>query len=303
MNTPTRDKTDALVLADEMERKLRHAVSQARTVNTWEVEQWIEQLRALATPAADAGDGEWEAHLKWLQEGTDLLRTGGALQTTVKMQVAIDQLRAALSRPAADSEAVAWMCKTANGYTAFSASGPDFPVNSGEVTPLFTRPSAAAVPEVDDAMARIGQLIHTQDNRITDAPIFIVQQKRQRVAHADYDNDGIVWVNDDHQEADAEEYARLEAAFREDGDEPVGWRRLAVRDEWEFVTACFTEHGCKEYFARNGHNLCEPRIYAAGSYRNEEWRAVRKHLMALTPAPRRIEREDAPTVDDGMGVG
>jgi hypothetical protein len=24
---------------------------------------------------------------------------------------------------------------------------------------------------------------------------------------------------------------------------------------------------------------------------------------ALTPAPRRIEREDAPTVDDGMGVG
>jgi hypothetical protein len=84
---------------------------------------------------------------------------------------------------------------------------------------------------VDAAMASIGALIRTQDNRCTASPIFIVQQRRGK--------------------------------------------------HWDFVTACFTEQGCKDYLARDGHNLKEPRIYAAGSYRNSEWQAVRNYLAAL----------------------
>lgn len=43
----------------------------------------------------------------------------------------------------------------------------------------------------DGAMAKIGALIVSQDNRVTDAPIFIVQQKREHPAHDDYDYDRI----------------------------------------------------------------------------------------------------------------
>lgn len=129
-------------------------------------------------------------------------------------------------------------------------------------------------------MASIGRAIATQDNRITDQPIFIVQQKRTYPAHPDYDNNGIAWVGPDG-EAGPDQHAQLEAAYGTYDREPDGWTRVAIRHHWEFVTACFTEQGCKDYLAANGHNLCEPRIYASSSHRNEEWRSVRKHLLDL----------------------
>jgi hypothetical protein len=51
---------------------------------------------------------------------------------------------------------------------------------------------------------------------------------------------------------------------------------------WEFVTACFTEEGCKEYLRQDGHNLRgEVEIFVAGGYRNDEWEAVREHLKGI----------------------
>ena len=128
-------------------------------------------------------------------------------------------------------------------------------------------------------MARIGGLIATQDNRCTDKPMFIVQQKREHVSDADYDHDRIAWMHTDGVEADADEAAEFEKTYDEGGDEPDNWRRVSISHTWEFVTACFTEQGCKDYLALDGHNLKEHRIYAAGSYRNNEWRAVRKFLV------------------------
>lgn len=141
----------------------------------------------------------------------------------------------------------------------------------------------AAVDGAAQAMAEIGRLIATQDNRITDSPIFIVQQKRTYVSEPGYNEDRVQWVtdDDDHRVASGEDVERNERYFDEHQLEPSGWRRMHVHDVWEFVTACFTEQGCKDYIARDGHNLREPRIYAAGSYRNAEWRAVRSYLMAL----------------------
>lgn len=141
----------------------------------------------------------------------------------------------------------------------------------------------------------IGELIRTQDNRITDSPIFIVQQKRI-IAGVDADYGGeLVWVdNDSHEVTDPTEAAELEAYWAEHCVEPDGYTRTGKAEIWEFVTACFTEQGCKDYLARDGHNLKEPRIYAAGSYRNEEFRAVRKFLMSLAAAP-----ADAGEVDRG----
>lgn len=148
---------------------------------------------------------------------------------------------------------------------------------------MTTTPTAS--PELPDLdrLRQIGNLIATQDNRITDQPIFIVQQRR-RVYGFDTDYcENFIWVcsEDDYSEASAEEAAELEAEYQKSGRVKSGWQRTGYTDQWEFVTACFTEQGCKDYLERDGHNLKEPRIYAEGSYRNEEFRAVRDSLIAL----------------------
>lgn len=148
------------------------------------------------------------------------------------------------------------------------------------------RAAIALMRGQSERLAAIGHLINTQDNRITDAPIFAVEQKREYVTDADYNDSRIVWINDEGEKAGAKEDAELEARYRRDYEEPRGWRRLAVFDVWEFVTACFTEQGCKDYIAANGHNLKETRIFAHGSYRNREWRDVRDYLRSLSTPPK-----------------
>ncbi len=140
----------------------------------------------------------------------------------------------------------------------------------------------------------IGQDIRAQDNRCTDAPIFIVREKKRLYGvDPDYHSSHVVvWIDqdNDHAEADAEEHERIEAAWEESGDVPEGWTRTAYKEHWEFVTACFTEAGCKEYLRCNAHNLGEtqispvdPRVFAASSFRNDEFRVVRKFLNTLAP--------------------
>lgn len=131
-----------------------------------------------------------------------------------------------------------------------------------------------------EKMRAIGELIRTQDNRATDAPVFIVQQKKRRYGlSGDYAEDS-VWVFEGD-EANGFEEAMLTQLKEENKDVPDGWELVGYTDTWEFVTACFTEKGCEDYIAANGHNLAEHRIYADGSYRNEEFRAIREFLMGL----------------------
>lgn len=87
----------------------------------------------------------------------------------------------------------------------------------------------------------VAEQLRTQNNRSTQHPLFVVQQKVR-----DYG------FSDEH----AEDHAR-----------------------WEFVTACLTEHGCKEYLRFNGHNLGETRIYAESGFRNQEVQMLRLILM------------------------
>lgn len=145
-----------------------------------------------------------------------------------------------------------------------------------------------------EILHEVGQRIATQDNRITDQPMFVVFQKREIVVDEDYDHDRIVWVDDEGNEAD-EETARQLNWMRDDvdghhllddeivlGDEDQEeWRRLAVKEIDEFVTACFTEQGCKDFLEIQGHNLRRPFIYAAGSFRNREYQQLRNLMLEL----------------------
>ena len=130
-------------------------------------------------------------------------------------------------------------------------------------------------------LEKIGKLIREQDNRITDQPMFLVQQKVRDYGYdGNHSSDGYTWIDpdNDHCEATDQQAKRLDKLY---GRGRGSWERVYYKERWEFVTACFTEQGCKDYIALDGHNLNEPRIYAEGSYRNEEYRTVRKYLMEL----------------------
>lgn len=127
----------------------------------------------------------------------------------------------------------------------------------------------------------------SQDNQMTSHPMFLVEQKRR---HTGYDPvyapnpECIVWIDGDGIVTDADEIKRLDEEFNRTAAEPGDYIRSAYVDRWEFVTACFTEQGCKDYIAANGHNLKEPRIYVASGYGNAEWQAVRQYLLSSASA-------------------
>lgn len=152
-------------------------------------------------------------------------------------------------------------------------------------TEVRVRPRTQAVlsNQQEQMLTAVGRRLLSQDNRCTDAPMFIVEQKRTYVTAEGYNDSRTEWVKNEGGErhvATAHQAARLEAHYRKHFECPKNWERLAVFDVWEFVTACFTEKGCEDYLRVNGHNLREPRIYAASSFRNHEFRGLREVLMA-----------------------
>lgn len=139
----------------------------------------------------------------------------------------------------------------------------------------------AALREELAELSAIGALINTQDNRYTDQPMFVVFEKRGMVTLDTHDHDRIEWYNPDSvSTADDHKAKRLEA-LHDGGRDTPGWERYAVKDIDVFVTACFTEQGCKDFLGCNGHNLNRPFIYAFGSYRNREFQTVRNRLKAM----------------------
>ncbi|MFY4900551.1 ead/Ea22-like family protein, partial [Klebsiella quasipneumoniae] len=125
----------------------------------------------------------------------------------------------------------------------------------------------------------IGDLIRTQDNRITDQPMFVVFQKREIIGSDEHSPSRICWVWDGEEVSELRA-RRLEALYQ-DGRDTRGYDRYAMQEVDEFVTACFTEHGCKDYLRQNGHNLRLPYIYACGSFRNNEYQLVRNWLAGI----------------------
>lgn len=126
----------------------------------------------------------------------------------------------------------------------------------------------------------IGELIRTQDNRITDQPMFIVQEN-ERIYGMDSDySDNYEWFDDVAccVISDQDEIRETERLHESD-ELNDAIRKVYYKDHWVFVTACFTEQGCKDYLKTNGHNHGQTRIYGWGTRRNAEFQAVRNHLI------------------------
>jgi hypothetical protein len=117
---------------------------------------------------------------------------------------------------------------------------------------------------MNDQLKAIAEKLRTQDNRITQNPMFCVQQRCKYITPADFTGEN-VWV------LDGEEV--------EEGTD--GAKEYGIRWQWETVMVAFTEDGCKEYLRQNGHNLREPRIYLESFNRCPEMIAIRDFLLAL----------------------
>lgn len=112
----------------------------------------------------------------------------------------------------------------------------------------------------------LARQMHTQDNRCTADPFFIVQEC---IRHYGYDpeySDRTVFVDCDGEECAEDDVSATETGYV---------------DRWEYVTGCFTEQGAKGYIAANSHrHKGALRIYADSLYRNREMIELRAHLLA-----------------------
>jgi len=141
----------------------------------------------------------------------------------------------------------------------------------------------------------MGERLRTQDNRITADPLFCVFQKRTIVVPDEYDHECIEWFSGDDQcTAEEEEAERLEELRSDmesdywhedtiplDGKE---FRRIAVAEYDEFVTASFTEDDANDHIRMNGHNLRKPFVFVTSLYRTPEMIELREWLKAQEAA-------------------
>ncbi|MCX9331957.1 ead/Ea22-like family protein [Escherichia coli] len=206
---------------------------------------------------------EWERNQQYIkrrdQENEDIALTVGKLRVELEGK---DKLIAELRKQCAE-----WERKALNNFEECAA--------------MAERIEELQTKSAPDSFGIIGENIRTQDNRITSDPMFCVYQKREIVVDADYDYDRIVWVDEDGNEANKRQSRRLELLHENFREPPEKWRRVAVKDIDEFVTCCFTEQGCKDYLAANGHNLRLPFIYVKSGFRNAEYIGIRNWLAGI----------------------
>ena len=143
-----------------------------------------------------------------------------------------------------------------------------------------------------NALRCIGERLRTQDNRATSCPSFCVQVLVRTGPMLLEFSDGDLMF---HDHADCE-------TFFEDGPDPEQWANLksllskqalpervtagGYVERWETVQTCFTEVGCAQYLAANGHNLRHhhgTRIYVDSFNRNSEMIEVREFLLSQRP--------------------
>ncbi|ENY5114439.1 hypothetical protein ACEZOJ_003384, partial [Klebsiella pneumoniae] len=74
----------------------------------------------------------------------------------------------------------------------------------------------------------IGELIRTQDNRITDQPMFVVFQKREIIGSDEHSPSRICWVWDGEEVSELRA-KRLEALYQ-DGRDTRGYNRYAMQE-------------------------------------------------------------------------
>lgn len=127
-------------------------------------------------------------------------------------------------------------------------------------------------------LSLIGERLRTQDNRITQNPMFCVQILRRDIGYDWRYACNYCWRDS----------ANDETVYEEPSDsDDDRWEKFGYVDRWETVMVAFTEEGCNEYLRLDGHNCRraahngEVRIYVESFNRCPEMIAIREALMKL----------------------
>lgn len=126
-----------------------------------------------------------------------------------------------------------------------------------------------------EKLAKIGNLIVSQDNRCTGYPMFCVQVNKRIVGLVEGFGNGNCW----HDSSDFESGVVYERPEDSDSDK---WECYGYADNWVTVMVAFTEEGCKEHLRLNGHNYRHydgVRIYAESFHRCPEMLEIREWLI------------------------
>ena len=123
-----------------------------------------------------------------------------------------------------------------------------------------------------DDLKNIAKEISTQDNRITENPLFCVFQKERIYGLTDDYSDTWEWCNSDSQ-CSCEPDEQCEGSH--DGCEQCYY---VERDR--FINAHFTEKSANHYIKIDGHNLTKPFTYVTSLWRCYEMIDIRNFLMS-----------------------
>lgn len=155
-------------------------------------------------------------------------------------------------------------------------------------------------------LSDIAARMEGQDNLATEAPVFLVQQRR-RIYGMDpqyADDSCIAWLlEDEAEELEANEAVLREAEYERTGEVPDGLRRVAYVDVWESVQPFLSRAGADRFIEGNRHRLTAPRVYVDSAYRNDEWVAVRAALLAVQGRQGAITKEEFAAKLDGRDIG
>lgn len=128
---------------------------------------------------------------------------------------------------------------------------------------------------MNDQLKKIGERLRTQDNRMTQNPMFCVQIKVRDIGYDSAYSQNSCWWDSANEECVYKEPKNLD-----------GWEEFGYVDRWETVMVSFTEEGCKEYLELDGHNVRrkafggEVRIYVESFNRCPEMITIREAIMA-----------------------
>ncbi len=124
------------------------------------------------------------------------------------------------------------------------------------------------------SLTEIAERLRTQDNRMTQHPMWCVQILVRDIGYDANYTDNVCWVNQYDGETSYDEQ-----------DTTNGWDEFGYVDRWETVMVCFTEQGCKDYMELDGHNVKrrahngQVRFYVESFNRCNEMIEIRKALM------------------------
>ena len=127
----------------------------------------------------------------------------------------------------------------------------------------------------------ISELLHTQNNRCTADPIFMLQEKRRvyGLSH-EYSNE-LVWIDMEDGCDELPDPENDEQEIEYENNE--FYELVGFYDEWIDVKPFFTEKAALNYIDYNSHRHSgELRTYAESLYRNPEMIAIRNFLLSLT---------------------